>query len=190
MRHSFSRVVTDVPAAGTDQGRRVRFEYMARRGRLVLTSAKCFMLYFAHMDRTLKTLLLWFLMALVPLQAGAAAMGMSCGPAHQQTMAATIFASAEHHEHDSEMAHQHDGADTTAAVADSSSPEASEAAEGPGHSTCSACSDLCIGAVAPPTSINSLPAFNGAESVVIALSPSVVGFVPDGLKRPPRNISA
>lgn len=143
------------------------------------------------MERTLKTLLLWFLMALVPLQAGAAAMGMSCGPAHQQTMAAAMAAAADHHEHDSIVGHQHDGAGTTAAEADPvPSADASDASAGPGHSTCSACSDFCIGAVAPPSSFNSPLAFNGAESVVIALSPSVAGFVPDGLKRPPRNISA
>jgi hypothetical protein len=157
----------------------------------VLTSAKCFVLYFKHMNRSLKTLLLWFLMALVPLQAGAAAMGMSCGSAHQQMMAAAMSAAADQHEHDSEMAHQHDDADFTAALAGSSSShDASEAADGSGHSTCSACSDFCIGAAAPPSSFHPLPAFNGAESVLIAPAQSVARFVPDGLKRPPRNIFA
>lgn len=165
-------------------GNRVKLMFA---GCVVLTPAKCFMLYFTLMERTLKTLLLWFLMALVPLHAGAAAMGMSCGPVHQQTMSAA----ADHHEHDGDMGHQPDGADTAAAVTDAaSSSDGSEASEGPGHSRCSACSDFCIGAVAPPSSFSPLPAFNGAESVVIALSPSVVGFVPDGLKRPPRNIFA
>ena len=139
-----------------------------------------------EMKRTLKTFLLWLLMALVPLHAGAAAMGMSCGPVHQQTMSAVLD-----HEHDGDMGHQHDGIETTAALADShSSPDSPEASEGRGHSTCSACSDFCIGAVAPPSSFSPLPAFNGPESAVISLSPSVVGFVPDGLKRPPKSISA
>lgn len=137
------------------------------------------------MERTLKTLLLWLLIALVPLHAGAAAMGMSCGPVHQQTMSA----SADHHEHDGDMGHQHDSVNATAALAESpSSPDSPDASDDPGHSTCSACSDFCIGAVAPPSSFSPLPALNGAESVVISRSPSVVGFVPDGLKRPPRNI--
>ncbi|WP_223467795.1 hypothetical protein [Massilia soli] len=158
---------------------------------LALTPAKCFMLYLTHMDRTLKTLMLWFLMALVPLQAGAAAMGMSCGPAHQQRMAEAMPVFMEHREHASDTAHHHDGADASAALADSAtSADASDASEHAGHATCSGCSDLCVGAVAPPSSFNSLPAFSGAETIVIAPAPSVAGFVPDGPKRPPRGISA
>lgn len=153
----------------------------------MLPSAKCFVLYSMAMERTLKTLLLWLLIALVPLHAGAAAMGMSCSPVHQQTMSAT----SEHHEYQGNMAHQHDSDSATAAVAESPSlPDAHHAADGSGHSTCSACSDFCIGAVAPPSTLSSLPAFNGTESAVISRPPSVVGFVPDGLKRPPRKVSA
>lgn len=139
------------------------------------------------MERTLKTLLLWLLIALVPLHAGAAAMGMSCGPAHQRAMSAA----ADHHEHQADMDHEHDGVDAAASSVQSSAPsDAAEALERPSHSSCSACSDFCIGAVAPPSSFGPLPAFSGAEAVVVSPSPSVAGFVPDGLKRPPRNIFA
>lgn len=141
------------------------------------------MLYFPHMERTLKTLLLWLLMALVPLHAGAAAMGISCGPAHQQTMSAA----ADHHEHEAD----NKDVDVTAVSAESHpSSDAAKALDGPAHSSCSACSDFCIGAVAPPSSFGPFPTFSGAEAVVVSPSPSVAGFVPDGLKRPPRNISA
>lgn len=136
------------------------------------------------MERTLKTLLLWLLMALVPLHAGAAAMGMSCGPVHQLTMSSVA-------EHQDVMAHQHDDGSASTRLAEPlSQSDSTEASEGLAHSTCSACSGFCIGAVAPPSSFSSLPALNGTESVVASISLSVIGFVPDGLKRPPRAIFA
>ena len=139
------------------------------------------------MERTLKTLLLWLLIALVPLHAGAAAMGMSCSSGDQQPMSAT----AEHHVRGGSMGHSLDSGDDAAAVAETPvSPQSHDASDGSGYSTCSACSDFCIGAVAPPSSTSSLPAFNGTESAVISRPLSGVGFVPDGLKRPPRKVSA
>lgn len=149
-----------------------------------------FVLYFLHMTRTFKTFLLWLLMALVPLQAGAAAMGMSCGAAHQQSMSVALPAPAGHDEHGSGMDHQHDTTGEAAMVADTALSEASMTSEGLTHSSCSACSDFCIGAFAPPPALAAIPTFNGAESVVISHAALVVGFVPDGLKRPPRSISA
>ena len=54
------------------------------------------------------------------------------------------------------------------------------------HSSCSACSAFCIGAVAPPSSSLSVPSFDGSEAVVAAPVDLLVGFIPDGPQRPPR----
>ncbi|WP_206759343.1 hypothetical protein, partial [Acinetobacter baumannii] len=54
------------------------------------------------------------------------------------------------------------------------------------HSSCSACSAFCAGAVAPPSFSLPLPVFDGSDAVVAAPADFVAGFIPDGLQRPPR----
>jgi hypothetical protein len=58
------------------------------------------------------------------------------------------------------------------------------------HSSCSACSALCIGAVAPPSAFLPLPTFDGSDAVAVAPTRLIAGFIPDGLQRPPRHPSA
>jgi hypothetical protein len=144
------------------------------------------------MNRFLKTLLIWLLMAVVPLNAVAATAGMSCGSGHQQAMEQLESHDAAHAMHQ-DNGHHHDMADASGAPHGSATPAAdldSGDADAPAHSSCSACSVFCVGAVAPPSVFGSIPAFNGSENVVVAPSPPVTGFIPEGLRRPPRQISA
>ena len=54
------------------------------------------------------------------------------------------------------------------------------------HSSCSACSAFCAGAVAPPSFSLSLPFLDGSEAVRVPSDDLLAGFIPDGLQRPPR----
>jgi aldehyde:ferredoxin oxidoreductase len=137
------------------------------------------------MNRLLTTLLVWLLMAALPLHAVAASINLSCAPSQQHMGTAT----ADHAQHtaaaDPHAHHEGHASDATDAPADSSGAAQDEASE-LSHSSCSACSAFCIGAVAPPSSSLSLPSFDGAETLVAAPADFGTGFIPDGLQRPPR----
>ena len=124
------------------------------------------------MNRTFKTFLLWLLMAVLPLHAAAASIGMSCAPVHGKAAQHHGATAGEHADHDAGHAAHHD--------------EAPEADPPQSHSTCSACSALCIGAVAPPSASPFLPSFDGSDAVVVAPATLVTGFIPEGPQRPPR----
>ena len=136
------------------------------------------------MNRTLTTFLVWLLMAVLPLHAVAAAANTSCVPATQPAKVVAMaddaahFASGDAHAHHSE----HASAKATAVSGDDGHHEAKKSA----HSSCSACSAFCAGAVAPPSFSLPLPAFDGSESVIVPRADFVAGFIPDGLQRPPR----
>lgn len=151
------------------------------------------------MNRLLTTLLVWFLMAALPLHAVAAAVELSCAPTrlHQGAHPAAVSEHAalhavehatDHSAHAASDAHaHHDGhATTEPGHGDASDGGAAELS----HSSCSACSVFCVGAVAPPSCTLSLPSFDGSEAVVIAPADFVTGYIPEGLQRPPRPRSA
>ncbi|WP_156923841.1 hypothetical protein [Massilia alkalitolerans] len=137
------------------------------------------------MNRLLTTLLVWLLMAALPLHAVAASVSMSCAPVQQHTGAAQLTDHGSHAAADDPHAHHGmhamDSAGT-AADGDSSDTKTGKLS----HSSCSACSAFCIGAVAPPSSSLSVPSFDGSEAVVAAPADLVAGFIPDGPQRPPR----
>lgn len=130
------------------------------------------------MTRAFKTFLVWLLMAVLPLHAVAAGVGMSCMPQHQ---AAKVEAKAQH---GADQAHAHHGHHE--AVQADDVPEADTQT----HSSCSACSVFCVGAVAPPSAYMPLLSFDGSESVVVTPAAFAAGFIPDGPQRPPRRHSA
>jgi hypothetical protein len=147
---------------------------------------------FGHMNRFLKTLLIWILIAVVPLNAVAATAGMSCGAGHRQAMELVRSHDAGQAMH-SDTGHHHDATDGSGAQPGSATPVAgidSGDADEPAHSSCSACSVFCVGAVAPPSVFVSIPSFSSSETVVVSPAPRVTGFIPEGLRRPPRPISA
>lgn len=135
------------------------------------------------MNRFVKTFLVWMLMLMLPLHAVAASVGMSCAPVRQHEMAAVGVAhhqpAAQSHHDDCHAAHH-----ATAAAADESPvPDLAKKA----HSSCSACSALCAGAVAPPSVFLPLPTFDGSDAVNASPSAFDAGFIPDGPQRPPRH---
>jgi hypothetical protein len=146
------------------------------------------------MTRFFKTLLIWILVAVVPLHAVAATVGMSCAPAHQQAMQVVMSHDATHAMSD-DTGHHHDRAEhagehSAAAMSADTDAGDTDRPDHSTHSTCSACSAFCMGAAAPPSVSVSLPPFSGSENVVVSAAPRVSGFIPEGLRRPPRHISA
>jgi hypothetical protein len=145
------------------------------------------------MNRFFKTLVLWFLLVAFPVQGMAAAIQLSCGPAHHAIMVSDAQQLHAHshgvapHHHGDEVGAQQTSSDThadTMAKADKM-PDAKQAA-----SSCSACASCCTGATAPPAFSTWSSPHSSSELVVIYPSPSVTGFVPAGLERPPKRISA
>lgn len=139
------------------------------------------------MNRTLKTLLVWLLVALLPLHAVAGSLGLSCAPVHQQSSPVTMDGGAPHRAPMADAHAHHDGghagqADSAGADAHAPAPELDQQP----HSSCSACSAFCIGAVAPPSSTLPVPAFDGSDVAAVAPAVLAVGFIQDGPQRPPR----
>jgi hypothetical protein len=143
------------------------------------------------MNRFFKTFVLWFLLLALPMQGMAAAIQLSCGPAHH----AAMISDAQHHHdehphgvaphhHDDEVGAQQTTHADTMAKADNA-PDAKQVA-----SSCSACATCCTGAAAPPAFSAWISPHSSSELVVIYPSPLVTGFVPVGLERPPKPISA
>ncbi|MCX7291206.1 hypothetical protein [Janthinobacterium sp.] len=137
------------------------------------------MLYFPAMLRLFKTWLIVLLIAAVPLQAAAAGTMRLCappGPVHASP-AAAMTAACRHH-----------GA-LPSAIADSDgTPEDGKApAKSP---ACGACSGFCLGALMPPCLALPPAACTGAQQVTAANAPLLVGFIPDGPRRPPRQFCA
>ncbi|WP_313704792.1 hypothetical protein [Massilia sp.] len=157
------------------------------------------------MNRLLTTLLIWLLMAALPLHAAAASINMSCAPVPQHVAAqpggheahglhaapadahahhGAPVAHAAHHDSAADSGHQsghHSSADS-GADQDTSQSKAGKLS----HSSCSACSAFCAGAVAPPSISLFLPFLDGSEAVRVPPADLLAGFIPDGLQRPPR----
>lgn len=135
------------------------------------------------MNRALKHLLLWLLIAALPLQGLAAAMQTSCaggehGSAHETMhrhhgafpLDASALADVDEHVH----AHHHaeDDGDTSQ------------------HQTasCSACASCCTG-MTVPLAAGILPASQtGSELVILAPKLPPAGFTPAALERPPKHV--
>jgi hypothetical protein len=144
------------------------------------------------MNRVLKTFLLWLLMAALPLQGMAAVIKASCGPRHHDM--SSVLTVKGHHSHDEAAGpHHHDDAGNVVIADDAqkaSAKKSPEAKQGPHLSYCSACAACCFGAAAPPPSVSLTPVFSTVESAVIPPVVSFTGFIPAGLERPPRHLSA
>jgi len=148
-----------------------------------------------QMIRVLKTFLLLWLMAALPIQGLAAVAQSSCDPAHHASSWPTV---ALPHQHGQEAAtlheHTHPGLESTAGMhhlhtASMSTPldEARQVHKG---SSCSACAACCFGAAAPPSVMSWNPAPTSAE-VAFDFHPLLfTGHIPPGLERPPRHFFA
>lgn len=146
--------------------------------------------YIYSMNRVLKTFFLWLLIATLPLQGIAAAMKASCGPGHHAT--ALLNDAVDNHHHDGQAAADHHP-DRTAISAlenlSSDMPDASSARQLE-SSFCSSCASCCFGAIAPPPISLQTPIYSSSEFIVVTAPPLVTGFIPAGLERPPKPVSA
>jgi hypothetical protein len=146
------------------------------------------------MNRVFKTLLLWLLIAVLPVQGFAAAMKASCGPGRHGSLPISITTDEHHHDGAAAHAHHHDA--DMHSVSDSSPPESSVTADNSSDthkhksSYCSACAACCAGAVAPPSALHRTPVHGSSELVLASPAPLVTGYIPGGLERPPRRIFA
>lgn len=148
------------------------------------------------MNRLLKTFLLWLLIAALPLQGVAAVVKASCGQRHHAAaMAADAYSHESGHVHEDGKAHHaHDdmhGAVSTAyhALPDTGNDSPSDSAKLT-HGACSACATCCVGAVAPPSAIALTAASGEVGTAIAAPVLSFTGFIPPGLERPPKSLSA
>jgi hypothetical protein len=153
------------------------------------------------MNRIFKTLLIWLIIAALPIQATAAVVKASCGSAHHPAQMQNSFfghapaADVPHHEHLSTEAH-HGHADQASthgefaghasSVDEMTGAEATFNQADQEHSTCSACAACCVGAVAPPPAQVRAPEFSQFKTSSIVSSKLLAGFIPAGLERPPR----
>jgi hypothetical protein len=138
--------------------------------------------YTYQMNRFFKTFLLWLLLAALPLQGIAAAVQTSCGPmAHHGATEVVLQAQSHHHEGDGLA----DSATVAVAKATSDSSDIKQKS-----SFCSACAACCVGAAAPPSGVAPTSAYNSSLPAVVTPSPLVTGFIPAGLERPPKRITA
>ncbi|QNA89555.1 hypothetical protein G4G28_15720 [Massilia sp. Dwa41.01b] len=145
------------------------------------------------MNRTLKTYLLWLLIAVMPFQAFAANVLRTCNSGHQgMTMVAATsmdHSDASASSHDAVMDQQSGDEEECSEMA-SSDDQDNDASKSLKHGSCSACAACFVCAVAPPQLLTFKPSFNSAEVYVTFGSTLVAGFIPDSLERPPRLLAA
>ncbi len=118
--------------------------------------------------RPLIRLLLWILIAALPLQAGALAF-MSCGPATAPSQA---------------IAHDHEMAADSADEEHCEQPSAGHLDAT--HGKCSHCASCCIGASAPPAVPSVIVPTVFSTYAACAAEALITGYIPATLERPPR----
>lgn len=135
------------------------------------------------MTRVLKTFLLWLLLAVLPLQGIAAAAQTSCGPMSHHDSSELVVVMQPHHHHDGDAAVSAVKVALAKAIGDSTHSKHKSA-------FCNACATCCVGAVAPPFVSVLTPVYSGSQPVVFSPAQLVTGFIPAGLERPPKRITA
>lgn len=145
------------------------------------------------MNRLVKTFLLWLLIAALPLQGFAAAKQTFCSPSHHNVLM-NMNAAVSEHSHENKALHSHDEGAASAHHSTAENPVLADNSSGSHHkhqnSSCSNCAACCVGAVAPPSVVVLTPVYAAAKFLVISPAPLVTGFIPAGLERPPKHISA
>lgn len=145
------------------------------------------------MHRALKTLLLWLIIATLPLQGLAAVTKSACGSAHHSPLPAAMLTDQQAHAqygHHAAMdgASGHHHADIALAD-DEASPAKSGDHASHASSYCAACAACCFGAVAPPSVMLLTPAPMASRSAILTPIPLLTGQVPATPKRPPRFVA-
>lgn len=156
------------------------------------------------MNHICKLLLIWLLVAALPLQGSAAALNLSCGSTHSESMFsagmehAPVGMESEHH-HDHALLHVHDAAQlhpsAQHAAADmplhkNISDHAADPHQQHQHKdgSCSTCAACCFGTAALPSATIFSSASNGSD--IVAVPPRLLAdsHIPASLERPPRSI--
>ena len=138
------------------------------------------------MNRLLKTLLLWLLLAALPVQGMAAATMAACGSTSHAGSAPTSFAG--HHQHEAatamstrSVAHDHTASDTSPYKAHHVKHDAS---------VCGACANCCPGALALSPAPISIPQRATTITPPAYPFPLVTSFIPPAPERPPKRLVA
>jgi len=137
---------------------------------------------FGNMRPLVRLIILWILIVSLPLQGSAASVKLPCTMAHGSIT--------------SQNADVMDDCDEPATMIARASQHASNAVAHQGmpcdqgshqeHPSCRACSACCVGASAPPPFEVPAPAMEHFEYAYISLPPSITGWIPSRLDRPPR----
>lgn len=131
-------------------------------------------------------------MLTLPVQGFAAVVRASCGTDHQLIV---LSVHNEERLHAHGEFHHHNNAIDEAASRLISHDHASSSVHYQHHhhehknASCDACGSCCVGAFAMMSTHHWVPELHQAFVEVVAPSPLVTGFIPDGLERPPRQIS-
>ena len=135
-------------------------------------------------------MLLWLLMLTLPVQGFAAVIRASC-----ETVHSSVQLSAQNEElgEISQHSHHHDDADNVAASMQMTHDHAAGTVHHHQHdlkkASCGSCGSCCVSAFAMMSAHLWAPDFHQASVEIVAPSLLVTGFIPDGLERPPRQIS-
>ena len=136
----------------------------------------------------LRFLMIWLLIATLPMQAMAAATRVTCSAVHGLSAAADVsiqtgLADSRSHVHHAAMPAEDMAAEPASHTASDHSGDHSNHHKNTACGNCGAC---CIGALALPEALTLAPTLDAASAEIISPSPLVTGFIPDGLERPPR----
>lgn len=133
------------------------------------------------MIRTLKLLLLYLVMAALPLQGMAAVMKQACAPdPARQTASDSRAVKKAQHRVKARSAKAH-------GAAGAQEPAASHPAQHD-DSGCGACLGCCVGGAAPPLAEAGRTPHDSTEQYLSSHHSLLAGYIPDGIERPPREI--
>lgn len=135
------------------------------------------------MIRVFKTLLLWLMLATLPLQGVAAVVKVACGPEHHVMIPSTF----DHHHADADAGLYHGDENSHPATTHGSPDSDADAAAADKASTCSACATCCVGATAPPSALNLAPELPASNFIVPFPVVAFNGHIPASLERPPKH---
>lgn len=136
-----------------------------------------------------KRLLIWMLLAALPVQGLAAVSKAVCGPAHHQPPVVQSMHRMQPDDISQQGAHAGHAQEATHAVHQATAADDAGKKESGTYSTnyCSACAACCVGAAAPPSAAI-VPSMAGTSSSKVAFQPlRMVSIVPAGLERPPKS---
>lgn len=144
------------------------------------------------MTRTLKTFLLWLLIAVVPFQATAAGL-RACASGHLGRNMTIVSPAGERTVQPSSLNSVNlkqtgiKGHCPDAGISKVSSVDKSDLSK---HGACIACATFFVGVFAPPPAVNFPPTLNNPEVYKTHGTTPVVNFIPNRLKRPQRRFHA